>query len=425
MTEPRGLLGDVELVSPRKEFALDITGAIAEPATITRTIDGASTLTIIVADHQRRLITSTYTQERTWARFDRVHYEAVAVAKDGDFLTLTFEDAIATKLRAITKRLSIPAGSITRADFVARLAREAHVDFDVDPTPRGKVQRVLERSTGGEKTTSWDVAGEAAEEVHWRRFSTGRQLVVGSDEWLIARDPTPLTVREYTNGVQGIDWELDVGRRVSELALVADLAGWVTQPGGVVLVEDQGPADGRWIVGEITRTATTTRADIKLVRGRHALKEPAREGTGDGGRDGYVPTPDGESGSGAAGTKAREAMVRYALAQRGKPYVYGASGPDAFDCSGLVQEATRAGGRVLAKPSASQWSSVVAAGKTIPVAQALRTRGALLFEQTPEVHHVAISLGNDSTIEARGTADGVGVFGGAASISWTGAGLWL
>jgi cell wall-associated NlpC family hydrolase len=38
---------------------------------------------------------------------------------------------------------------------------------------------------------------------------------------------------------------------------------------------------------------------------------------------------------------ARMSAVRFALAQKGDPYVYGAAGPRAFDCSGLIYAAFR------------------------------------------------------------------------------------
>ncbi len=40
----------------------------------------------------------------------------------------------------------------------------------------------------------------------------------------------------------------------------------------------------------------------------------------------------------------RMSVWRYALKQRGKPYIYGATGPRGFDCSGLVYAAYRATG---------------------------------------------------------------------------------
>jgi cell wall-associated NlpC family hydrolase len=46
--------------------------------------------------------------------------------------------------------------------------------------------------------------------------------------------------------------------------------------------------------------------------------------------------------------------VRYALAQLGKPYVFGAAGPDSFDCSGLTMAAWAAAGVALPHLAAAQ-----------------------------------------------------------------------
>lgn len=51
---------------------------------------------------------------------------------------------------------------------------------------------------------------------------------------------------------------------------------------------------------------------------------------------------------------AQRAAVEYALAQRGKPYVYGAKGPDAFDCSGLMQAAWAHAGVPVSAGTVSQ-----------------------------------------------------------------------
>ena len=113
------------------------------------------------------------------------------------------------------------------------------------------------------------------------------------------------------------------------------------------------------------------------------------------------------TGRGTAGD-----FLRAALAQKGDRYVFGAEtrlndpNPHTFDCSELVQWAAHQAGVKIPDGSANQLAHVRKHGTEIPVAQALKTPGALLFRPG----HVAISLGDGRTIEARGRKHGVGVF---------------
>jgi peptidoglycan DL-endopeptidase CwlO len=61
--------------------------------------------------------------------------------------------------------------------------------------------------------------------------------------------------------------------------------------------------------------------------------------------------------AGAAPGKAAAAAIAYAQAQLGKPYEWGATGPDAFDCSGLVMEAFASAGVGIARTSQEQWAT--------------------------------------------------------------------
>lgn len=408
--------------------AIDLLESVTGEPSLTRTIDGASTISVPVADYHRDLLNYDRIDERSWVVIDGIHFEYVQLSKSGDVLTLTFEDAIASALRRQKGRLSIPVGTVTRAQFFERLAREprAHIPLDVDPSHRGKVQRVLQRSVGGDVENSWTVSGEVAEDVRWRRFSTGLRLVVGGDEWLRSR-VKPVVLRENAGGVvSSIDFDMDVAKPVAEASMTVDASLFGLPQGSPVFLEKMGPASGTWLVGEISRPITSTRASVRLVRSRLVLKEPKREKEiGDPGDPDGVPGQGGTDAGGTAGNAARERMVQFALAQKGDRYSWGAHGPDAWDCSGLVQAATRAGGNALAAPSISQWNTCKGASKTISVASALKIRGALLFRIGSPYNHVAISLGNGSTMEARGTAYGTGVFGNAASGGWTGAALWL
>jgi peptidoglycan DL-endopeptidase CwlO len=59
----------------------------------------------------------------------------------------------------------------------------------------------------------------------------------------------------------------------------------------------------------------------------------------------------------AAPGKAAAAAIAYAQAQLGKPYQWGATGPDAFDCSGLVMRAYASAGVSIARISQAQWAT--------------------------------------------------------------------
>lgn len=50
----------------------------------------------------------------------------------------------------------------------------------------------------------------------------------------------------------------------------------------------------------------------------------------------------------------RQTAVKYALAQVGKPYLFASTGPDAFDCSGLIVAAWRAAGVTVPHNSEQQ-----------------------------------------------------------------------
>jgi cell wall-associated NlpC family hydrolase len=87
------------------------------------------------------------------------------------------------------------------------------------------------------------------------------------------------------------------------------------------------------------------------------------------------------------------AVVRYALAQLGKPYLWGGVGPAAYDCSGLMQMAYRAGGLNLPRVSIEQ------SGVGQQVARQDVRAGDMIFFYSP-VHHVAMAIDNKRAIHA-------------------------
>lgn len=429
------LVAELKLISPDAGTSLRLHEAVVAPPAVNLSIDGASTLSIQVADHDRRLASSDAFVTRSWAQACGMNFELVKAAKSGHIVTLTFEDAIAGALRREKKKRKWPANSATRREIIMQLAKGAEVKTRVDPDKRPKVRNVVER---GPDANAWDLTGTLASEIQWRRFSNGKRLIVGGDEWLLERDDDVTRITENVGPWGSVDYDLDAGKRASTATVDVDAELGALMPGDVVRIVDDYPAtDGKWLVGGYEFKLTTPRATLSLVRQQHTLKEPKGNGSGSDGETGdpnFLPDVEGDPGQAgtsetattSASNPARERMVQFALAQAGDAYVWGGNGPSGWDCSGLVQGATAAAGKTLGKPAASQWSTCQSAGVTIPVAEALRIRGALLFRiGTGTYNHVAISLGNGSTIEAMGSAYGVLVAGNAAGRGWTGAALWI
>jgi peptidoglycan DL-endopeptidase CwlO len=108
-----------------------------------------------------------------------------------------------------------------------------------------------------------------------------------------------------------------------------------------------------------------------------------------------------------AGPVAR-AAVRWALAQLGDPYRWGATGPDTFDCSGLTSSAYRAAGVSIPRVSRAQWG----AGPHVQLANLLP--GDLVFyadnpADPSTIHHVGMYIGNGLMVHAPHTGDVVRV----------------
>ncbi|HEY7146962.1 MAG TPA: bifunctional lytic transglycosylase/C40 family peptidase [Streptosporangiaceae bacterium] len=106
-----------------------------------------------------------------------------------------------------------------------------------------------------------------------------------------------------------------------------------------------------------------------------------------------------QAGPGALPAGAAGKILGYAEAQAGKPYQWGATGPGAFDCSGLAMMAYRAAGITIPRTSQQQWAS----GPRIPASRA--RPGDLVFFAGSDgtmtaPGHVGILTGHDTMIDA-------------------------
>jgi cell wall-associated NlpC family hydrolase len=100
-----------------------------------------------------------------------------------------------------------------------------------------------------------------------------------------------------------------------------------------------------------------------------------------------------KGGKGGAGTDQGRRAVAYAMDQIGDPYVWGAEGPYAFDCSGLTQQAWISAGRGIPRTSQEQW-------RLLPRVAVSEMRPGDLIIYFKDASHVAMYIGNGAMVHA-------------------------
>jgi cell wall-associated NlpC family hydrolase len=144
--------------------------------------------------------------------------------------------------------------------------------------------------------------------------------------------------------------------------------------------------------------AAAQRAAEQRAEARRAAAQQSSGGNNGGGGSGGGGDP-GTGGSSSGTSTGAQAAIDYARAQIGKPYQWGATGPDRFDCSGLTMRAWEQGGVQLPHYSVAQYEQAekVALGNIRP--------GDLVFFGSSKsnhnsIYHVGLYIGGGNMIEA-------------------------
>jgi peptidoglycan DL-endopeptidase CwlO len=140
---------------------------------------------------------------------------------------------------------------------------------------------------------------------------------------------------------------------------------------------------------QLTDRKSTIEAEIKRLEDIERRLGNRATTTSAGGK---APPPPAGSGKGAI-------AVRYAYAQIGKMYEFGAAGPRTFDCSGLTMMAWKQAGVNLAHSARMQYNA------TAKVSRANLAVGDLVYYNG--LGHVGIYVGNDTIIHASHTGQPV------------------
>jgi len=167
---------------------------------------------------------------------------------------------------------------------------------------------------------SWSCIQRLADEVDWHAFFVSGTFYFLSEDDMLQQQPMAV-ITEFMEGITSVDGDVDTNKKVATLTIGARVGRWISPPGSVVVVQNMGPWNGRWIVSEFERSLFDLNANITLTKGLPSLPEP-EGGNQDVLESSWFPQPskDGASRSHASDAHDRTAsdlvnLTRSQLAQ--------------------------------------------------------------------------------------------------------------
>ncbi|MFD8171664.1 NlpC/P60 family protein [Streptomyces sp. NPDC059709] len=224
---------------------------------------------------------------------------------------------------------------------------------------------------------------------------TGRQKSA-VDDYVTQQSETMKKRREATESLQTLtesqnDLKTAKSTVQKKLATARELLSELTaeEKARLAAIEKKKKQEAARKAAELAKQQAEEAAERK--RQEEAAQQQESD-AGSGGTSTGTGSSDSSTPGTSTGTKADKAIA-FARAQIGKPYVWGATGPDSYDCSGLTQAAWKAAGVTLPRVTYDQ----VNAGTTVPVSQA--QPGDLVFFYD-DISHVGLYIGDGMMIHA-------------------------
>jgi hypothetical protein len=161
------------------------------------------------------------------------------------------------------------------------------------------------RGSPGKREDTWTAIRRLAAEVNWRCFVVGDAVYfIGDDDLFASR--ARFTLREDLGGVGDVSFDYDYGKKVAEATVTCRASRWIAPPGTVVILDDLGMADGRWLVGSIRRSLFDRQTEISLVKPMTPKPEPSA---------GTTSTTSNASGTPGRSGPVRTKLVEWALSR--------------------------------------------------------------------------------------------------------------
>jgi hypothetical protein len=159
---------------------------------------------------------------------------------------------------------SYTGGDLSTTGVLGANADEYTTEFD------------FERGKPGQKETSWDCCRRLADDVGWYFFVEGGKAYFLSGDYL-KRSRSRMLVKPGATGIEAVSFALDESpKKQDTITVTCRAARWQAPPGSMVDVEGYGPADDRWLVGQIQRPKlfSSNLATVTLVRPKAKKAEP-------------------------------------------------------------------------------------------------------------------------------------------------------
>jgi peptidoglycan DL-endopeptidase CwlO len=269
-----------------------------------------------------------------------------------------------------------------QAEQASERYNNARIELRQSQTRLAALQADLRRQQDKVSGVRQQVASAVVQQYQGQALSSATQVLLSDNPDAFLTQLT--TVSEYNDqqsqlmadfAVQAKQLEMRKAAAQRELAGIAATKKQLGQDKATI---DRKAADAKALLGRLqARAAQASRSSERVA----------------------TPTTTSVPASGRAG-----AAVQFAMAQVGKAYVYGAAGPNAYDCSGLTMMAWRQAGVSLPHSSSAQMGS----GQR--VAESDLQPGDLVFYYSP-VSHVGMYIGNGQIVNAENPSAGVKVTG--------------
>lgn len=267
-----------------------------------------------------------------------------------------------------------------QAEVVTERYNVARSNLSETRTTLGALRSDLDRQRQLVERLRTQVASSLVEQYQGQSLSTVGQVALSNDPSAFINGLSAMTAYNSQRGAVMTQYTIELSRLNLREKALQDESSKIAQATASI-AKDKATID---------KYAAEAKSQLDTLEAKQ------REALQSGNYAGAIPNIDA--------TGAAKVALKYALAQVGKAYVWGAAGPNAFDCSGLTMRAWGAAGIGLPHNSAAQ------AQMGTPVSQSQLRPGDLVFYYHP-ITHVGMYIGNGLIVNAENPSVGVKITG--------------